>query len=72
MIELFECLLYNQLQKYINREITVAVGEELITGVVATVNKDFIILIERTNGYERETRRRLIILNQISYIQVAV
>ena len=69
---MFEKLLYAQLQKYINQEITVTVGEELIRGVLTTVNKEFIILVERTHNYERETRNRLIVLDQISYIQVAV
>ena len=69
---MFERLLYVQLQKYLNHEISVAVGEELIRGILTTVNKDFIILHERTNNYERETKKRLIIIDQISYIQVAV
>ena len=72
MIELFEKLLYAQLQKYINQEITVTVGEELIRGVLTTVNKEFIILLENTHNYERETRNRLIVIDQISFIQVAV
>ena len=67
---MFEELLISQLRKYIGSELQVAVGEELITGVVEVVNSEFLRLIESTDSYERETRTRVIILSQVSYIQV--
>ena len=67
---MFEQVLIAQLRKYIGRELKVAVGEELITGVVESVNSEFMKLIESTDSYERETKTRAIVLSQISYIQV--
>ncbi|MBD8031672.1 MULTISPECIES: hypothetical protein [Solibacillus] len=63
--------LFLQLGEYLNREITVAVGEELITGTLESVNTDFLILTESTEHYERESRTRIIIFSQISFVQVA-
>lgn len=63
-------ILYNQLLRLLNREITVAVGEELITGTLESVNQDFLTLTESTDTYERESTTRIIVLEQISYIQV--
>ena len=63
-------ILYIQLLRLLNQEITVAVGEELITGTLESVNQEFLILIESTDTYERESTTRIIVLEQISYIQV--
>ncbi|WP_339196160.1 hypothetical protein MKY27_15515 [Solibacillus sp. FSL R5-0449] len=63
-------ILYIQLLRLLNQEITVAVGEELITGTLESVNQDLLTLIESTDTYERETTTRIIVLEQISYIQV--
>ncbi len=63
-------ILYIQLLRLLNQEITVAVGEELITGTLESVNQDFLTLTESTDTYERETTTRIIVLEQISYIQV--
>ncbi|OBW51610.1 hypothetical protein A9986_15990 [Solibacillus silvestris] len=63
-------LLYTQLEMFLKREITVAVGEDLITGTLEAVKQDFLILTESINTYERESITRIIILSQISYIQV--
>ena len=68
---MFEEVLIAQLVKYIGKELQVAVGEELITGVLEFVNSEFIKLIESTDSYERETKTRIIILSRISYIQVS-
>lgn len=57
---------------FLNQEITVAVGEELITGTLESVNQEFLTLTESTDTYERESTTRIIILEQISYIQVPV
>lgn len=65
-------LLYIQLLMFLNQEITVAVGEELITGTLESVNQEFLTLTESTDTYERESTTRIIILEQISYIQVPV
>ena len=70
MIEL-NAKLYLQLGEYLNKEITVAVGEELITGTLVSVNTEFLTLIESTDQYERESITRIIILSQISFVQVA-
>ena len=70
MIEL-NAKLYLQLGEYLNKEITVAVGEELITGTLVSVNTEFLTLIESTDQYERESITRIIILSQISFAQVA-
>ena len=70
MIEL-NAKLYLQLGEYLNKEITVAVGEELITGTLVSVNTEFLTLIESTDQYERESITRTIILSQISFVQVA-
>ena len=70
MIEL-NAKLYLQLGEYLNKEITVAVGEELITGTLVSVNTEFLTLIESTDQYERESTTRIIILSQISFVQVA-
>ena len=70
MIQLYENYLFSELQNYLNEEITVAVGEELITGTLTVVNVDFITLVESTDNYERETTTRIIVLSQISYIQI--
>ena len=69
MIEL-NAKLYLQLGEYLNKEITVAVGEELITGTLVSVNTEFLTLIESTDQYERESTTRIIILSQISFVQV--
>ncbi|MER2029010.1 MAG: hypothetical protein ABS935_03935 [Solibacillus sp.] len=63
-------LLYIQLLRLLNQEITVAVGEELITGTLESVNQEFLTLTESTDTYERESTTRIIVLEQISYIQV--
>lgn len=63
-------ILYIQLLRLLNQEITVAVGEELITGTLESVNQEFLILTESTDTYERESTTRIIVLEQISYIQV--
>lgn len=63
-------ILYIQLLRLLNQEITVAVGEELITGTLESVNQDLLTLTESTDTYERETTTRIIVLEQISYIQV--
>ncbi|MFL0582939.1 hypothetical protein ACH0B6_10220 [Solibacillus silvestris] len=63
-------LLSTQLEKFLKREITVAVGEDLITGTLEAVKQDFLILTESINTYERESITRIIVLSQISYIQV--
>jgi hypothetical protein len=68
---LFEQLLIAQLLKYVNTQIAVAVGEELITGTLTSVNLEFLTLTESTNTYENETRNRIIVLSEISFIQVA-
>lgn len=57
--------------QYVNREVTVAVGEELITGTLLSVNLEFLTLIESTDTYERETTTRIIVLSELSYVQVA-
>lgn len=57
---------------FLNQEITVVVGEELITGTLESVNQEFLTLTESTDTYERESTTRIIILEQISYIQVPV
>lgn len=62
--------LYLQLGEYLNKEITVAVGEELITGTLVSVNTELLTLIESTDQYERESITRIIILSQISFVQV--
>ena len=67
---MFEEVLIAQLIKYIGKELQVAVGEELITGILESVNSGFIKLIASTDCYERETKTRVIILSQVSYIQV--
>ena len=69
MIEL-NAKLYLQLGEYLNKEITVAVGEELITGTLVSVNTELLTLIESTDQYERESITRIIILSQISFVQV--
>ena len=66
---MFEQLLVAQLRKYIGSELKVAVGEELITGILESVNLEFLTLVESTDDYERETRTRAIVLSQVSYIQ---
>ena len=71
MIKLFEEILFAQLQQYVDREVTVAVGEELITGTLLSVNLEFLTLIESTDTYERETTTRIIVLSELSYVQVA-
>ena len=63
-------ILYIQLLRLLNQEITVAVGEELVTGTLESVNQDFLTLKESTDTYERESKTRIIVLAQISYIQV--
>lgn len=63
-------LLNTQLEMFLKREITVAVGEDLITGTLEAVKQDFLILTESINTYERESITRIIVLPQISYIQV--
>ncbi|WP_339173726.1 hypothetical protein MKY51_15575 [Solibacillus sp. FSL R5-0691] len=63
-------ILYIQLLRLLNQEITVAVGEELVTGTLESVNQDFLTLKESTDTYERESKTRIIVLEQISYIQV--
>ncbi|AMO86991.1 hypothetical protein MKY07_17395 [Solibacillus sp. FSL W7-1472] len=63
-------LLNTQLEMFLKREITVAVGEDLITGTLEAVKQDFLILTESINTYERESITRIIVLSQISYIQV--
>ncbi|MGN7479331.1 hypothetical protein ACTHOQ_15940 [Solibacillus silvestris] len=65
-------LLLTQLGYFLNREIKVAVGEELITGTLESVNTEFLTLSESTEDYEIEAATRIIILPKISYIQVAV
>ena len=65
-------ILYIQLLRLLNQEITVAVGEELITGTLESVNQEFLILTESTDTYERESTTRIIVLEQISYIQVPI
>ena len=67
---MYENYLFSELQNYLNEEITVAVGEELITGTLTAVNVDFLTLVESTDNYEREKTTRIIVLSQISYIQV--
>ena len=67
---MFAEVLTAQLRKYIGSELQVAVGEELITGMLEVVNSEFLRLIESTDSYERETRTRAIVLSQVSYIQV--
>ena len=67
---MFEEVLIAQLIKYIGKELQVAVGEELITGILEYVNSEFIKLIASTDSYERETKTRVIVLSQVSYIQV--
>lgn len=64
--------LLQQLGELLNSEITVAVGEELITGILDTVTTEYIILLESTNNYENESRSRIILISQISFIRVAV
>ncbi|MEK4627092.1 MAG: hypothetical protein ABS944_09880 [Solibacillus sp.] len=68
---MFEEILFAQLQQYVDREVTVAVGEELITGTLLSVNLEFLTLIESTDTYERETTTRIIVLSELSYVQVA-
>lgn len=63
-------LLMTKLGEFLTREITVAIGEDLITGTLETVNQDFLILTESINTYERESITRIIVLSQITYIQV--
>lgn len=63
-------LLNTQPEMFLKREITVAVGEDLITGTLEAVKQDFLILTESINTYERESITRIIVLSQISYIQV--
>lgn len=63
-------LLITKLGKFLKREVKVAVGEDLITGILETVNQDLLILTESINTYERESTTRIIVLSQISYIQV--
>ena len=68
---MFEELLLAQLRKYIGMEVKVAVGEELITGILSAANLEFLTLIEATDSYERESQTRVVIISQVSFIQVA-
>ena len=68
---MFEEIFLVQLKTYVNNEITVAVGEELITGELQSANTEFLVLLETTDLYERETKTRVVVLSQISYVQVA-
>lgn len=70
MLKLFDFYLFSQLRKLINEEIRVATGEELFTGILVSVDNAILRLRESTNGYERETRNVVILLSEVSFIQV--
>lgn len=67
---MFDFYLFSQLRKLINEEIRVATGEELFTGILVSVDNAILKLRESTNGYERETRNIVILLSEVSFIQV--
>lgn len=67
---MFDFYLFSQLRKLINEEIRVATGEELFTGILVSVDNAILRLRESTNGYERETRNIVILLSEVSFIQV--
>lgn len=67
---MFDFYLFSQLRKLINEEIRVATGEELFTGILVSVDNAILRLRESTNGYERETRNVVILLSEVSFIQV--
>lgn len=67
---MFDFYLFTQLRKLINEEIRVATGEELFTGVLVSVDNAILRLRESTDDYERETRNIVILLSEVSFIQV--
>ncbi|MEK9199353.1 MULTISPECIES: hypothetical protein [Bacillales] len=67
---LFENYLFSQLRKLINEEIRVATGEELFTGILVSVDNAILRLRESTDDYERETRNIVVLLSEVSFIQV--
>ncbi|MFL0504172.1 hypothetical protein ACH0B5_00355 [Ureibacillus sp. 179-F W5.1 NHS] len=67
---MFENYLFSQLRKLINEEIRVATGEELFTGILVSVDNAILRLRESTDDYERETRNIVVLLSEVSFIQV--
>ncbi|MDN4493193.1 hypothetical protein [Ureibacillus aquaedulcis] len=67
---LFENYLYNQLRRLVNQDITVAIGEELYSGELLSVNNSILRLSESTDSYERESRDVVVLLSEVSYVQV--
>lgn len=67
---MFDFYLFSQLRKLINEEIRVATGEELFTGILVSVDNAILRLRESTDGYEREERNVVILLSEVSFIQV--
>ncbi|MBD8027885.1 hypothetical protein H9636_14630 [Ureibacillus sp. Re31] len=67
---MFDFYLFSQLRKLINEEIRVATGEELFTGILVSVDNAILRLRESTDDYEREERNVVILLSEVSFIQV--
>lgn len=67
---MFENFLFSQLRKLINEEVRVATGEELFTGTLVSVDNTLLRLVESTDDYERETRNIVVLLSEVSYVQV--
>lgn len=67
---MFENYLFNQLRRLINQNIKVAVGEELYSGRLVSVDNFVLRLSESTDTYEREFRNVAVLLSEVSYIQV--
>ncbi|MFC7688253.1 hypothetical protein [Ureibacillus sp. GCM10028918] len=67
---MFENYLYNQLRRLVNQDVTVAVAEELYSGRLLSVNNSVLRLSESTDNYEREFRNVVVLLSEVSFIQV--
>jgi len=70
VIKLFESFLSQELRRFLNQEIAVAVGETLFRGILLAVEGTFIRLIESSEAYERGSSVVFIQLDQVSFIQV--
>ncbi|KGR75753.1 hypothetical protein CD33_09620 [Ureibacillus sinduriensis BLB-1 = JCM 15800] len=62
--------MFNQLRKLVNQDIKVAVGEELYSGELISVDNFVLRLRESTDTYEREFRNVVVLLSEVSFIQV--
>lgn len=67
---LFENYLFSQLRKLINMDIRVATGEKMYSGTLIAVDNTVLRLRESTDEYERESINIVILLSEISFIQV--